>query len=172
MDDAGNTDGIGSRYFSIQNTGRSSPRFQPPSQKSHVLKHKQEQFEFSQISDIPINYTDPVRIKKGYRSDTQPQVIDPDEKGITRIRLREIERIEIRLSSEAWDITGYMVVGNQLRPLPIGSTLDVKTSTFYWQPGPGFFGEYRLVFVTQGRNGEMSRKDILLKIVPKFLRLY
>jgi hypothetical protein len=29
-------------------------------------------------------------------------------------------------------------------PLPIGSTL--RGGRFYWQPGPGFLGDYDLVF--------------------------
>jgi len=33
---------------------------------------------------------------------------------------------------------------NLLRPLPIGSTLE--GGVFYWQAGPGFLGEYQLLF--------------------------
>jgi len=59
---------------------------------------------------------------------------------------------------------GYQVVGSQLRPLPIGSTLDREKGIFYWQPGPGFIGEYRLVFIEKGENMEMKKKNIIIKI--------
>jgi hypothetical protein len=62
---------------------------------------------------------------------------------------------------------GYMIIFNQLRPLPIGSTLDSQTGTFYWQAGPGFVGLYRLIFVLKEQNGEMRRKDINVKVLMK-----
>ena len=64
--------------------------------------------------------------------------------------------------------SGYLVVGQQLWPLPIGSTLDTEKGVFYWIPGPGFIGEYRLVFVKKGPDGAMNKKLINMKIVPKF----
>ena len=41
-------------------------------------------------------------------------------------------------------VSGYELVNGERRPLPIGSSL--KRGVFYWQPGPGFLGEYHLVF--------------------------
>lgn len=35
-------------------------------------------------------------------------------------------------------------MNDERQPLPIGSTL--KGGVFYWQAGPGFLGEYELVF--------------------------
>ena len=43
---------------------------------------------------------------------------------------------------------GHLMVTGQLRPLPIGSTL--KDGAFYWQAGPGFLGEYDLLFDRPG----------------------
>ena len=45
----------------------------------------------------------------------------------------ELDRVELQLGATA-----------STEPLPIGSTL--KGGVFYWQLGPGFLGEYRLVF--------------------------
>ena len=42
---------------------------------------------------------------------------------------------------------GYLIVGDELRSLPIGSTLDAVAGIFSWLPGPGFLGDYRLVFI-------------------------
>ncbi len=55
-------------------------------------------------------------------------------------------------------------------PLPIGSTLDRSKGIFYWQPGPGFIGEYAFVFIETTGSGWRSKKNILIKIVPRFPR--
>ncbi len=49
------------------------------------------------------------------------------------------------LSANRWE--GYFVVGDELRQLPIGSTLDSVVGVLSWLPGPGFLGDYRLVFI-------------------------
>ena len=77
--------------------------------------------------------------------------------GLLRIEIPEVNRIEIELggASEAAALgpngiaryTGYMVIGKNLRPLPVGSTLDRSTGRFSWMPGPGFLGPYDLVFI-------------------------
>ncbi len=41
----------------------------------------------------------------------------------------------------------FQLVGEELRPLPIGSSFDPEAGAFYWQPGPGFRGEFRFVIV-------------------------
>jgi hypothetical protein len=64
--------------------------------------------------------------------------------------------------------SGYMIVGDELKPLPIGSTLDSERGVFYWQPGPGFLGAYDFVFVKE-ESALISKKiHIRIKIVPKF----
>jgi hypothetical protein len=52
--------------------------------------------------------------------------------------------------------------------LPIGSTFDAQRGIFYWQPGPGFIGDYHFTFILTGPNGMPVRKSILVKIFPKF----
>jgi len=64
-------------------------------------------------------------------------------------------------------ITGFMIVGDQLRNLPIGSTLDSSSGTFYWQPGPGFIGEYRFLFVLKDESGQSVMKNLVIDIKPK-----
>jgi len=36
-------------------------------------------------------------------------------------------------------------VGDEPRPLPIGSSFDAERGILTWQPGPGFLGESRSV---------------------------
>jgi Leucine-rich repeat (LRR) protein len=157
-DDAGNSDGIGSRYFTIQNSQSTYNRGQKTEDGGQLFT----------LSGIPVDYSGPVMIKRGYRKDAEPQETCSDDSGIIHIAIKELERLEIQLSRDTSEIYGYMVVGSQLKPLPIGSTLDARNAIFYWQPGPGFFGEYRLIFIEKKASGDISKKEISVNISPKF----
>jgi len=61
-----------------------------------------------------------------------------------------------------------MVVAGELRPLPIGSTLDALSGMFSWMPGPGFLGSYNLVFVVKDAFGMARRIPVRVRISPKF----
>lgn len=138
-DNAGSSDGIGSRYFSVMNTGASDV--------SSVL---------SDIHLLPYDET-----SEGILN------LEPAEE--LYFGIKELERVEINLSI-ADVLAGYVVVGDQLRELPIGSTLDKESGIFYWQPGPGFLGEYRFTFI--GNNGDrIIRKTIVINIksIPPYL---
>jgi hypothetical protein len=191
-DSAGNTDGIGSRYFTIQNTGeskvqgavsnpekmvecrgRANTRFAPTKgfrADVGVNLVFTRSFEtaclWPSISDrtIPIDYSTPIRIKKGYNKNIEPREIYPDYNGIITIEIKELERIEIHFFD---DKKSTLNVGHRtlnLSPLPIGSTLDAAGGVFYWSPGPGFIGCYRLVFIDVEKN---ILWKINLNIAPK-----
>ena len=92
-----------------------------------------------------------VEVSRVAETDTTPQLVMPEWSGEIRLRSREAEPIAINLASE-WDTLGgvyqgFLAVNGELRPLPPGSTLDATQGTFTWQPGAGFIGTYRLVFV-------------------------
>ncbi|NIM17582.1 MAG: hypothetical protein GTO45_36675 [Candidatus Aminicenantes bacterium] len=164
-DDAGNTDGIGSRYFTIQNTGESRTK------EKFKVQDSYQRFNV-EPSSIPVDYYRPVRVKRGYNN-TEPKTDFPDENGNITIEIKELERLEIHLTlknASSMQYSGYMVVGRQLKPLPIGSTLDTKRGVFYWHPGPGFTGSYELVFFQETKTGEILKKTIIVNIRPKFLR--
>jgi hypothetical protein len=60
--------------------------------------------------------------------------------------IKELERVEFRFEGTMGlaplsTYTGFLVIGDQLKSLPIGSTLDTKNGIFTWQPGPGFYME-------------------------------
>ncbi len=160
-DNAGNTDGIGSRYFNIYNLG---------SINSHSHASNQEQYSKAGIADIAVDYPGPVKIRKGNQTNINSEILYPGESGNIDIEIKEVERIEIHLSDgiSNYTYTGYLEVGEQLWQLPIGSTLDTERGIFYWSPGPGFIGLYRLVFIGKGPDGEMNKKIIHVNIVPKF----
>lgn len=161
VDSDGNEEGLGSRYFLIQNTGNSQTTASSKSKKIFTTR-------LDDSSAVTLSYDKSVEFSKGYNGNNLPVSVSPDTDGIIRIRRRELERIEIRVSRPGKKIEGYMAVGSRLRSLPPGSTLDKTTGTFSWIPGPGFVGTYRLVFTEAGGKGEKSRKEIILTIVPKF----
>ncbi|MCP5101762.1 MAG: BACON domain-containing protein [bacterium] len=129
-DNAGNEDGIGSRYFTINNAG--NPR--------------RGTYEGEQgLGTLP----------------------SPGHGGIVTVEIKELERIRIHFGPGK-QLSGWMVVGDKLRNLPIGSTLDRDKGIFYWQAGPGFRGEYRLVFMETDAYGNVTKRAVLVRIDPKF----
>lgn len=158
-DDAGNKDGIGSRFFKIQNTG---------SAKANKAMSQAVSHSMHQVMNFPVDCSMPVKVKQGFNENAVPRTVHTNEKGISRIVLRELERIEIQLVDEGSVIYGYMLAGCQLRPLPIGSTLNAGNGKFLWQPGPGFVGEYRLIFVLRDQHGNIFRKNLTVDIMSKF----
>ncbi|NIM16943.1 MAG: hypothetical protein GTO45_33665 [Candidatus Aminicenantes bacterium] len=202
MDDAWNADGIGSRYFMIQNSSEAT-----------TSTARNEGMRRPPITDktIPIDYSMPVRIKKGYNENIEPQIVYPDENGTIHVEIEELERLEIHLN-EGTEVDkgeykiltepykrfrgacrgsagfrvhpafsgslientpnsrymGYLLSGKLLKSLPIGSTFDSASGVFCWNPGPGFIGQYRFVFVEKGPGGQLIKKNINIKIIPKF----
>ncbi|UCH98180.1 MAG: hypothetical protein JSV88_15390, partial [Candidatus Aminicenantes bacterium] len=179
---------IGSRYFYVKNIGTINSLSHTSNREYHLM---------TGIADIPPDYWEPVKIKKGYGNDDHFQVIYPDDNGVVNIEIKELERIMIRLNPSdpskpehreygkkdlgldpqkaaapsrdlSFEYTGYLAVGDQLWSLPIGSSLKTKRGIFYWEPGVAYFGEYRLVFVGKSPNGEMKKKYINIRIVPRF----
>jgi hypothetical protein len=166
-DNAGNSDGIGSRYFTIQNTAGSTGGSNDGQGAGYLASGDGY---MPQDDGRWVDAPGPVEIIKGYKrsgATIKPLQVYPDEEGITRVETRELERVEIRFDNFG-QLSGWMQVGDQLRSLPIGSFLDRGKGIFYWQPGPGFVGEYHLVFVETDQDSNMSRKNILIHIVPMF----
>ncbi|MGD2085931.1 MAG: hypothetical protein PVH61_07090 [Candidatus Aminicenantes bacterium] len=175
-DSSGNTDGIGSRYFSISNTGTSTS-----SEQSYQgnARPQTPMLNVSKLLDNPVDYSAPVRVKRGFKEDIEPEIVFADETGMNRIDIKEVERVQIHLTDRCDDhlteespgsnsFAGYLEVNNRLEPLPVGSTLDSHRGIFYWQPGPGFIGEYRFIFIEKEQNTDINRKNIVVKIAPRF----
>jgi hypothetical protein len=88
------------------------------------------------------------------------EVLAPGETGTHTIAVKQGERIELR-SPRGYDTAYQLGPGGQARALPIGSTWDAASGTFYWQPAPGFLGRYRVVF----GNGD-ERISVRLVVLP------
>lgn len=166
-DDGGNTDGIGSRYFSIQNTGSSDTsndaripsrdRVPGTTGRGRLIPVPANlSGKHISFNDLHVDDYSPVRFRKGYNTTTPPEEIYPGEKGCINIDIRELDRIVVHLdgyeqeSGAAWQ--GFQVIGNGAAALPIGSTLDREKGIFYWQASHGFYGQYRLVFIDTIKN--------------------
>jgi hypothetical protein len=168
-DNAGNTDGIGSRYFTIENSGTSSQQSLVIGNKSSVNSHWS--LGDNIFSSLPGYYDEPIRIKKGYNEDIELQEIYPDNNGIITVEIRELERVEIHIEGTRGlaplsNYTGHQIVGNQLKRLPLGSFMDTEKCIFYWQPGVGFYGIYELLFIKTDGN-DCRKVSLRVKILPK-----
>jgi len=220
-DDAGQADGIGSRYFSIFNTGEATLGKGDTyfgdmylRDKSSICIPKAYVPKVADILNLPIN-SDPPAVKRGFDPAAPPETIVPDRHGVYHIDIREVELLRIFLEAAHLDQTGpaegrnppsplfmkggdegkptlrkdriegksaaidggadvryagCMIVGDQLRPLPVGSTLDPVKGAFSWLPGPGFLGTYDLLFLKTDELEITRRIPVKVTIRPKFSR--
>ncbi len=186
-DSAGHVDGIGSRYFSIQSSGLSVGA-QIHSGSFAALS---ELSEFLDVTSSGIAARRGYRRDRP-ADRFGPSAVDgkPDVSADIRLKISELERVEVLLDEAAVaqdekklrtresgrsparfkpakttssDWEGYLIVGEELRPLPVGSTLDAAAGIFAWMPGPGFIGEYRMVFVNRS---DRTKRYVRVGIYP------
>lgn len=178
-DDAGNRDGIGSRYFNIQFPGNTSSASSNCSRRSSALMTQQA----AAIAPVLQPTATPVTARIGCTRNIAPQTFYPDNTATAYIGIRELERVNIQLGEQEPRVkpigphdnkrshgigsrySGFLAVGKQALPLPIGSFLDREKGIFYWQPGVGFIGDYCLVFLD---NCNQQRKTIHIRISPRY----
>lgn len=136
QDDAGNKDGVGSRYFTIINSGSSNR----------------------------------AKVQSAHTPNLHGVFFDdglPDEIDTPGLKVKQLQHVEFQVSNYFSRIQGYLSVNGKFRPLPIGSTLDHRTGRFYWDPGAGFAGPFRLVFVIVSPGGDVHQKTIEITIEQK-----
>jgi len=157
-DNAANADGIGSRFFSIVNTEGGSSLAAPAGTIQATFN-----------ADTITNYLPDPSPMKLSRNGKDPRIgrhIYPHHaSGTCNIEMDVFSPIAVDLNPDkrpGVQYTGYLQVRDELRRLPIGSTLDAENNIFYWQPAPGFFGEYDLVFVDKSRK-LVKRIRVLVK---------
>jgi len=156
-DDNGNKDGIGSRYFSIQNTGASSTRSEASSQWLRSPSNI--------VSRIPDASSGALTAVKKNNHKTESIKLVPNGKGISVYESKELALVEIRVGKSTAKISGFMIKGNSMGALPIGSTL--KGGVFYWSPGPGYCGRYNFLFIVEEK-GNFYKKELTVDIKPLF----
>ena len=190
-DSAGNTDGIGSRYFTVMNedaSGVTGTDSNLSSQNQASSQNQDEAFywndtdattiEIKELQLIQFSVADylgfPRSTKKMLEIEVKKICGNEDKRnsltlttdtGTPRSGQTQITDTDTNIAASNL-ITGYMVVGTELKDLPIGSTLDNNSGTFYWQPGPGFIGEYRFVFVGRDEAGNIANVCVIIRVNP------
>ena len=113
------------------------------------------------------------------------EIVLPDPEGIFKFAMPAVSRIAISLQEDLiqtnWENSSeyrlgrnrglkskrdaslggvgyeaYELVGGELRPIPIGASFDSQKGILYWQPGPGFQGEFRFVIVDIAQGTKMK----------------
>lgn len=125
FDNQGRGEGIGSRYFNVLNSGTAAAL---------------EETATRSLS------RDEVTLRSGYDLDRPAEALTPARNGEYSIDMEQLGRIELQVGATR----GYALVNGRRRALPVGSTL--KDGSFYWQAGPGFLGEFQLVFERAGQD--------------------
>jgi hypothetical protein len=138
FDNLGRGEGLGSRYFNVLNTS------------SGVLTVPEDVIDESLASQG-------VQVLHGLNVNRQSDPIVQGSDGGYSVTMEEVGLIELQLGAA----TGNMAVEGEALALPTGSTL--KGGVFYWQPGPGFLGEYTMHFARP----DGSKILVRVKIVPK-----
>ncbi|MCX6580185.1 MAG: hypothetical protein NT166_08375 [Candidatus Aminicenantes bacterium] len=173
-DSGGNSDGIGSRYFSVLNAS-GTQQCKDVALQDTVLNKGPDYHTLLKVNELSPVDDRPIGFRQGNDLNSQLKIVSPGNDGIINIETRELERVEIHLEGEEKTeslsprhLSGYLIVGDGWRELPVGSALDAGRGIFYWQPGPGFIGEYRLFFVTRETNGDYMKRYITVTITPRF----
>jgi hypothetical protein len=135
FDNLGRGEGLGSRYFNVLNTGTGGVA----------------------ATEEVIPDSAGVRVRHGLNISREPEPIAPDADGGYSVTMEEVGHIELHLGAAS----GNMLVASESHALPTGSTL--KHGVFYWQPGPGFAGEYTMEFARP----DGAKIPVRVNIVPK-----
>jgi hypothetical protein len=184
-DNADNSDGIGSRYFSIKNTGSdAAQQYNRKYRKNNRITYGNSLYKADQSmissSMAVADQTAPVWVRKGYDLKAEPVPVYPDEDGRLVIEIDVMERLEIHFFPPAPNFNlenPYSQLKRHpedkikkmtfhLSHLPVGSALDHDNGIFYWQVGMAYMGEFPLSFMNAVDNG-WTRRDITVRIVPQ-----
>jgi hypothetical protein len=149
-DDCNRSDGVGSRFFNVTAGTALIAAYDP----SVAV----EPSRLSPGSAAETESDTPMAVARGYGE--LPVILDPVITGSRIIEVKQGERIEIRVP-RGFDAVYQLAPGGHRRALPVGSTWDEASGTFYWQPAPGFLGHFRLFF----SNG-LERIGVRIIIIP------
>ncbi len=160
--------GIGSRFFSIFNTGASltEAAMRPTGPDLGRRLSDVALRTGAPLSDAPI------LMRTGFSLTRPAAPVRSGLDGRRHVIATERDRVEIRLAQgRARDeYEGYLLVGGHLRELPKGSSFDPDRGNFYWQPGLGFMGDYDFVFVRTGADGARERIPVRVTLQPAATR--
>jgi hypothetical protein len=119
-DNRGHGDGVGSRGFTVWNTGTGNV----PSSEGPIESASNQA----------------VTLSRGFHASRRAEVLTLKDTGEYSIDIEELERMELQLGATS----GYLVGNGERRDLPVGSSLEA--GAFHWHVDPGFLGAYALEF--------------------------
>jgi hypothetical protein len=182
-DNAGNAEGIGSRYFTVLNGSSSStlsattaPNGATPTdapiqtRQSASASGESVGQSIAALDTVPVA-VDPAYVQKGFSANAPMDLVDAEVHGsAARVKTEELGLVRITVgaavSGDQGGYEGYLLKGSELSALPAGSFLDRRSGEFFWQPGPGFVGAYDFVFVRTG-DGAKTRTSLSVDIAPR-----
>lgn len=160
-DNEGAGDGIGSRYFTILNSGSARTR----ANSGTLLKP----YTGSPAARVSATDTMTSREKKVLQA-------MKGHNSVKTIRSKAVDRVVIDVNG-LWPVSpdtlskntywGYLYVDGRLLALPVGSTLNSLEGMFYWTAGPGFMGHYHLVFARTEADGSITTRGVIVEIASK-----
>jgi hypothetical protein len=166
-DDGGAGTGVGSQFFSVQNSAweatlRANLAVAPPA------------FRASEIARADATTAVPARVDGVDlgRKTASLASLPVNADGARTVQMSNLQALQLSLlrpgvspdpSSCPVTYAGYLAVNGELRSLPVGSSLD-PAGTFYWHPGTAFFGTYQLIFVRTSCNGAQQRIPVTISI--------
>ena len=159
VDDAGVAEGIGSRYFTVQN-GASSQVWAPSDSSRSA----------GTLTQLPTLATD-VRWREGIDDTGWATRVEADAKGNRTLRVTRGQRVEIfldpTLAAACGTYEGYLLTGEVAGPLPMGASLDARLGIFRWQPGSEVSGTFSFVFAQRGCDAVERRIPLRIDIADR-----
>ena len=159
VDDAGVAEGIGSRYFTVQN-GASSLVWAPADSSRSA----------GTLTQLPTLATD-VWWRAGIDDTGWATRAEADAKGNRTLRVTRGQRVEIfldpTLAAACGTYEGHLVTGEVAGPLPFGASLDARLGIFRWQPGSEVSGTFSFVFAQRGCDAVERRMPLRIDMAEQ-----
>jgi hypothetical protein len=158
IDNFGVAQGIGSRFFTIDN-GSGSQVTEPLAAEARSA---------AAVRALP-QATGFVWNRRG--SDERPWSLQFTGGRTNEIRQTPAEPLEVALDTWVWSkgcgpYAGYLMTGDVAGPLPPGASIDGDKGVFSWLPPAEFAGTFELVFVRQACTGREERIPLRVTIAP------
>ena len=142
-DSAGRNEGIGSRFFIVNNA---IPDALGASDEDALRAAPARVVGTADSLAVNLPATDGAWGRTGYNMTAPWAAMHAGDDASFAVRLPELSRMELWLGTDVE--AGYLVAEGKLHPLPVGASLTGPQ--FAWMPPPGYTGTYELAFIRGG----------------------
>jgi len=153
-DSANRTEGIGSRFFTVFNSGADEATDAAADAAEEAALRAAPAMARAPawvLQRVPSG-THGVWSRTGFDLTRGWDPVTPDDAGRRVVEISEGGRVELWLGAAAG--RGFLVANGTLRDLPPGATL--RGAQFAWVPPVGYIGDYALVFLRGGERVEVT----------------